>query len=716
MSSTTSPLGSHPATRRRDRERGQVLFIFTGGLVAFLAVAALVYDVGQNLLDWRAQRNAADAATLAGARYIADSGCVAAPSIANCPGAYQAAIRVAAENGYGDTDGDLVEDHGHVEVHIPPILADPVYRRPGFLEVTIHTDRPSFFASVLGMLRQNVTALAVAGNSKDVAPPYSMLALNPDCDPNPSGQVGGNGDVTVGGSVVVNSNCDGALLVNGNGTLGAPECDVAGTAQESGSNANLDCSGNLVEGFSGAGDPLAGIGPGSQPGTPAAVEILKWNGGGTPTIPPGCPGSTSQISYVGAAYAAGNTVALPAYAGGDLAVVYAYRAGNNNSPTVPAGWTPIAAGNGADSNSRAIGWKILTGVETTTDTWTAATAVEVVIVRGEETDGPIGVTASGGGAGTTLTTPGLLGMRTDGHSWVLAFAGATAGANAATLSGTTNHNGAVSSLGLATGQNLVTWLSRDYTGSVTGPNRTDAVEILANPNPSTNVNPAGCTLQGAGAGKYNVFRLHPGTYFGGIQLSGRTARVYLAPGTYWLAGGGLSISGRDNQLVSVDGAGSTTPGRGVFIYDTEDTYYHDACIAGTAPARACISGINANGGSSNECTNPPQPNPYDMSTAPATPCQWVHLDPTDSPIANLLVFVDRDLPAVDVFFNGNAGLLQLAGTIYDPNGQVSVTGGAGDTMAAQIIAFTFKITGNGGFDVTYDAGGIVHLAGVGLVQ
>jgi hypothetical protein len=315
-----------------------------------------------------------------------------------------------------------------------------------------------------------------------------------------------------------------------------------------------------------------------------------------------------------------------------------------------------------------------------------------------------------------MTTPALTGMRTDGHSWVLAFAGASAGANTATLSGTTNRNGTVASLGLATGENLVLWTSRDYTGAVTGPNRTDAVEILANPNPSTAINPAGCRLSGAGGGKYNVFRLHPGTYYGGIQLSGRTARVYLAPGTYWIAGGGLSITGRDNQLVSVDGAASTTPGRGVFIYDTEDEYYHDACIAGTAPGGACISAISANGGSSNACTNPPQPNPYDMSTAPTQPCQWVHLEPTNSPIANLLIFVDRTLPAVDVFFNGNAGKLELSGTIYNPNGAVTVNGGADDTMAAQIIANTFKITGNGGFNVTYDANGVVHLSGVGLVQ
>lgn len=684
--------------------------LFAGGLVAFLAIAALVFDVGQNLFDWRTQRNAADAAALAGSRYIAEPGCIAAPSIATCTTAYQAAIHVATLNGYGDLDGDGTDDRGHVDVHIPPIASGSSYAGlPGFLEVDIHTDRPSFFAAVLGMLQQNVDALAIAGNSTNVAPPYSMLALNPDCDPNPSGQVGGNGDVTVGGSVVVNSDCDGALQVNGNGSLIAPECDVVGTAVEDGGNANLDCP---VLPFDGTGDPLANIDPGSVPGAPGPVEILSWNASGTPTIPAGCPGSTVAIGFVGAAFASGNAITpLPVFAGGDLAVVFAYRAGSNTPPDLAAGWTDIASTGGADLNSRRVGFRVLDGSETGTGTWSNATSIEVIVLRGQDTDTPIGAHQSGGSAGATLTTPALSLTSTPApSSWVVAFAGATSGANATTLSGTTARNGPVTSLGLHTGQNVTSWAQRNYGGTVVGPNRTDAIEILANPNPSAAANPAGCTLSGAGAGKYNVFRIHPGVYFGGIAVKSR-ARVYLAPGTYWLAGGGLTVNAKDAQMVSVDGASSTTPGRGVFIYDTEDTGY-----CGVAPGSPCIGDILVNGTSSNDCTNPPQPlGPPFGSAAPTQPCQWIHLEPTDSPIQNLLVFVDRSLTA-NVTFNGGAGKLELSGTIYNPNGDVKVNGGAGDTVAAQIIAYTFHITGNGGFTVTYDAEGVVQLSGVGLVQ
>jgi Flp pilus assembly protein TadG len=69
--------GSKPARRSQRagrNQRGQVLVLFAGALIGLMAVAALVFDVGQNLLDWRSQRDAADASALAGARYINEPG------------------------------------------------------------------------------------------------------------------------------------------------------------------------------------------------------------------------------------------------------------------------------------------------------------------------------------------------------------------------------------------------------------------------------------------------------------------------------------------------------------------------------------------------------------------------------------------------------------------------------------------------------------------
>jgi hypothetical protein len=594
----------------------------------------------------------------------------------------------------------------------------------GFIEVNIHTDRPSFFAAVLGIARQNVDAGAIAGNSDQVSPPYSMLALNDDCTPNPSVQVNGNGAINVAGPVVVNSTCDGALQVGGNGALTAPECTVAGTTQVSGKGASLTCD---VQPFDGTGDPLGGTGPGAQPTPPAALEILEWKSKGIAEIPPGCPGSTVSITYVDRVVVLGAAVPLPAaWAAGDVAIAFAYRTGSNTPPDLATGWTDVRSDNGADLNSRRIASRVLDGSETGFGTWTNATAVAVVVLRGADADAgkTIGAIASSGGpAGSTMTTPALAGMASGFHSWVIAFAGAAGGASGATLPAgpTARSDVAVPPLAIHTQGNIVSWASQNYGGTYAGANRTDAVEILANPNPSTAGNPAGCQLNGAGGAKgtnpYNVYRIHPGIYYGGLHLSGR-AKVLMAPGTYWIAGGGININGQDAQLISVDGATSTTATtsaspNGVFIYFTEDALYHSECAAipPTAPAGACVGGFRVNGGSSGTCASPPQPPPN-----PATqPCQYIHLDPNDAPIENLLMFVDRTLTA-DIVTNGNAGQLELSGTIYNPKGDVQINGGAEDTVSAQIISYTIHITGNGGFAVTYDSGGVVKLDGVGLVK
>ena len=293
----------------RQRERGQVLVIFAGGLIAFLAVAALVFDVGQNLLDWRAQRNAADAAALAGARYIVDPACKAAPSNLTCPDAYNAAIEVARLNGYGDLNGDGVPDRGTVTIFIPPQPGRNFAGQPGFIEVDIHTDRPSFFAAILGVLQQNVDALAVAGNSDDIALDYSIMATDPACDGANPMWVHGGARATVQGNVQVNSNCNGGLTIAGSSGLSAPECNVVGTQVINGKPQPVCTALNEGAGF--MQPPL--FVPPTDPGLPAAAEVLAGkiydvyaDGFGFPNdaddiltpIPPGCPGSATPATNV----------------------------------------------------------------------------------------------------------------------------------------------------------------------------------------------------------------------------------------------------------------------------------------------------------------------------------------------------------------------------------------------------------------------------------
>ena len=57
----------------RSDQRGQVIVLFAGAMITLLLAAALAFDVGVMVLERRDQQNAADAAALAGARYVLTS-------------------------------------------------------------------------------------------------------------------------------------------------------------------------------------------------------------------------------------------------------------------------------------------------------------------------------------------------------------------------------------------------------------------------------------------------------------------------------------------------------------------------------------------------------------------------------------------------------------------------------------------------------------------
>jgi hypothetical protein len=279
LSSTTDP---------HARQRGQVLVIFAGSLLLILAVAAVVFDVGQNLLDRRTEQNVSDAAALAGARYVHTAtytyhgGCAAAPD--GMP-AVNAACSLASDSGY--VDG---QDGRTVRVDLPPIAPSTFSGLPGYVEVTIGNTRPSFFAGVLGIVNQNTGALGVATNQSDIALPYSLLALDPTgCGTNKINGAPGT-VVTTNGTVHVDSNCPtDAILLSGNGVLTSPECDVVGEIQTSGGAQN-HCTaaptGVLV-----SGDPLRDLPAPPKPALPPPTVAL--DGG---TIPANCPGGSNPAT------------------------------------------------------------------------------------------------------------------------------------------------------------------------------------------------------------------------------------------------------------------------------------------------------------------------------------------------------------------------------------------------------------------------------------
>ena len=118
----------------RPHERGQILVLFAGGLVALLLIAALAFDVGMMLVERRDEQDAADAAALAGARYV----------LTDQAAAIGAARDIARMNGYDDGATDQV-----VNVYVPPIHGRYI-GLPNFIEVQIEATRPSIFAGVIG--------------------------------------------------------------------------------------------------------------------------------------------------------------------------------------------------------------------------------------------------------------------------------------------------------------------------------------------------------------------------------------------------------------------------------------------------------------------------------------------------------------------------------------------------------------------------------------
>lgn len=299
-------------TRRSGRESGQVLVIFAGGLVLFLAIAALVFDVGQNLLDRRTEQNVSDAAALAGARYVHGAayvyhgGCAAAP---NGMPAVNAACQLAADSGFVDGAGGKT-----VRVDLPPVAPSTFSGLPGYVEVTIGSTRPSFFAGILGLVSQKTGALGVATNASDIALPYSLLALDPHgCGTNKINGAPGT-IVSTNGTVHVDSDCPtDAVLLSGNGVLTAPECDVVGMIQTSGGAVN-NCT-TAPAGVLVSGDPLRNLPPPAKPGMPNAVQALDSTGAvcavpGTGTcgpIPTACPGGSSPATETNPATCAFNT-------------------------------------------------------------------------------------------------------------------------------------------------------------------------------------------------------------------------------------------------------------------------------------------------------------------------------------------------------------------------------------------------------------------------
>jgi hypothetical protein len=281
------------STTDRSQERGQVLVLFAGGLAALMIIAALAFDVGMVLVERRDEQNAADAAALAGGRYVLTATNHSGPCPSSASGnlSVDAACEIARLNGFDDADPSEI-----VNVYIPPIHGTYA-TLPGFIEVQIEGTRPSIFGGIIGRSQWPIGASAVATNSQDLTFPFSMLALNPTACK--AIAVSGGGVVEAFANIQSNSNGSGCapgdpvgFSRTGGATIevNAPDaiCRVVGEFLDQGSGPPVDCA--IAENSFALPDPLRNL---PAPAKPAPAPAMLYAGSGTaPANPRHCPGGS----------------------------------------------------------------------------------------------------------------------------------------------------------------------------------------------------------------------------------------------------------------------------------------------------------------------------------------------------------------------------------------------------------------------------------------
>ena len=287
------------STTDRSAQQGQVLVLFAGGLIALFLVAAIAFDVGSMLLERRTEQNVADAAALAGARYVQTSANFATTCPPFTTPSGNAAVAAACDVAHKNNASLLNTD---IRVNIPPV--DGLYRAvPSVIQVRINTNRGSIFGGVIGRAAWPVGVNATAANQKGVSYGFGMLALDPTACR--AITVSGTGKVLSAGNVQSNSDgsgCSGIGMANTGSkasiTVTAPDatCRSAGGIHDP--NSNMICA-KAPNSFA-LPDPLRNL---PAPPQPALAPAMKeWTTPGpvltaTPTkIPDYCPGATNAPS------------------------------------------------------------------------------------------------------------------------------------------------------------------------------------------------------------------------------------------------------------------------------------------------------------------------------------------------------------------------------------------------------------------------------------
>jgi len=186
-------------TRVSGNQRGQTLILVAVSLLSLLGIAALAIDMTTLYVAKAEIQHAADAAALAGAKALVDSGVTSDPSNTSLQAVAQTMAQdfITAVVAQNKVAGALP----HLVGNSPVINVTPVPNALGNPRVTVtlqRTDLPLFFARIWGSSPASVSAMAVAeaynpafsqsntGSFMPSAPKCVKPFLVPNNDPNPS--------------------------------------------------------------------------------------------------------------------------------------------------------------------------------------------------------------------------------------------------------------------------------------------------------------------------------------------------------------------------------------------------------------------------------------------------------------------------------------------------------------------------------------------------
>lgn len=213
---------------RVSRRRGTILVITGIVLIALIGLLGLVIDAGQLMTAHRVTQNAADAGAMAAAMDLV---------VGNSSSTARTSTSTFVQGYNGLSNATVI-------VNIPP-ASGPYAGNSNFVEVVVSNPVNVRFIQLVGVAAvQTVTARAVAG-WEGVAVGEGVMAVDPGARPGIN--LSGNGNLTVQGTVVSNSNGGGktatgepinngesgyAISTNGNGSLYASDVQSVGGVRD----------------------------------------------------------------------------------------------------------------------------------------------------------------------------------------------------------------------------------------------------------------------------------------------------------------------------------------------------------------------------------------------------------------------------------------------------------------------------------------------------